>query len=223
MQVKSTYDIKPTQLHALVYGQSGAGKTYLATTLKNALVISMESGLLTLKDHKIDYVEAKNLEELKAKLSEASKSSYDTIFIDSLTEISQQMVAHAKKIYPNDNQVMKVYGMHNDMITSMIKYTRDMNKNVIYTALEKVEKDNTGRRYHVPDLAGSIATKCPALFDFVFNLQVLEVDQKEVRTILTAKRENFICKSRTNNLNDFEPAHLGDIINKAFKKGEKNV
>lgn len=216
MEIKSTIDIKPDKFNCLVYGESGVGKTTLASTLDNCLIVSMESGLLSLKDYEVDYIEVNSLEKLKSVLTEAANSSYDTIFIDSLTEIAQLMVAHCKTVYPNDNQVMKVYGLYNDMITKMIKFTRDMNKNVVYTALEKVDKDNVGVRFHLPDLSGSIATKCPALFDFVFNLSVFEQDEKEVRALLTSNKNNYICKSRTRNLSEYEPANLGKVINKAF-------
>ena len=222
MIIKSTKDIEPVIFNCLVYGESGAGKTTLASTLDNCLVISIESGLLSLKKFDVDYIEVVTLEDLKSALIMASTTDYKTIFIDSLTEISQRMVEFAKKQYPNDNQIMKVYGMHADMINSMMKFTRDMNKNIVYTALEKVEKDNIGVRYHVPDLAGSIATKSPALFDFVFNLSVFNKDDQEHRYLLTSKKNNYICKSRAT-LDDYEEPHLGNIIKKAFNTGEKNV
>ena len=222
MEIKSTSNIQPIKLNALVYGESGSGKTYLASTLNNCIIVSVESGLLTLKDFSVDYVEATTLEQLRSTLAELSTSKYDTIFIDSITEISQKMVEYAKAVYPNDNQIMKVYGLHNDMITKMIKYTRDMNKNIIYTALQKVDKDVTGIRYHVPNMAGSIASSCPALFDFVFNLSVIEKDNNDERLLLTSSKNNYICKSRVR-LDDYELPHLGNIINKAFKKGDENV
>ena len=119
MKIKSTIDIKPDKFNALIYGESRSGKTTLAHTLDNCLIISPERGLLSLKQYPVDYMEVSTLDELKQALVIASKSDYETIFIDSLTEISQQMVAHAKTVYPNDNQVMKVYGLHKEMITQL--------------------------------------------------------------------------------------------------------
>ena len=55
--IKNTEAIHQSNLKCLIYGESGAGKTYLANTLTQpTLIISAESGLVSLTGSNIDYV-----------------------------------------------------------------------------------------------------------------------------------------------------------------------
>jgi hypothetical protein len=97
-----------------------------------------------------------------------------------------------------------------------------MNKNIFYTALEKVDKDELNRRFMLPDIVGSIAHKCPAYFDFVFNLRVFEKDNIKVRKLLTRAQDGYLCKDRSGELSEYEDANLGLIIKKVFNESDKN-
>lgn len=225
MNIQNTNDIKPTKINCLIVGESGSGKTTLAKTLNGkTLIVSLESGLLSLKDSSIDYVNiegndgVQKVEHIKKLLPEIIASDYDNIYFDSLTDIAACFVEYAKKEYPDDRQTMKMFGYYGDMITKFIKYTRDMNKNVFYTALEKVTTDDVGRRFVLPDMMGAIASKSNAYFDFVMNLRVFEKDGEKVRALLTSSGGGYICKDRSGKLEEYEKPNLGDIINKVFNK-----
>lgn len=223
MDIKNTKNIRPSCINALIHGESGVGKTTLARTLKGkTIIVSLESGLLALKDSDIDYVEVFTLEDLRATLIELATSNYDNIYIDSLTEIGHLFFENAKLKYPEDKQTMKLYGMQLESMTKFIKFCRDIKKNIFFTSLQKVVQDEVGKRYHTPDLQGSIATKCPAFFDLVFDYRVIEKDGKEHRVLITGKTDNSISKDRSNKLKQYEKPDLGNIIHKIFNsKGEK--
>jgi len=224
MEIKKTQEITASKINCLIYAQSGNGKTTLARTLKGkTLIISLESGLLSLRGSSIDYVEVdgkngiEKIKNLKTILSEVEKTDYENIFIDSLTEISQCFAEYAKKEYPDDKQTMKMYGYVLDLMTRFIKYVRDMDKNCFFTALEKVDKDELNRRYVLPDLVGSISSKCPQYFDFVFYLKVFEKDNIKTRALTTNAQDGYVCKDRSGALEEYEPADLQAIIDKVFK------
>lgn len=218
MQIKSTHEIKPEKINALIYGESGVGKTFLASTLVGkTIIVSMESGLLSLRGHSIDYIEEiNNLDKLKEALTFLITSDYQNIYIDSLTEVTQLFLAYCKEQYPDDKQTLKVYGLLLEMVSAFIKFTRDMNKNVFFTALQKTSQDEYNRRYHVPDLVGSIASKCPQFFDFVFNYQMVRQDEQDTRFLVTQKTSNSLGKDRSGLLDLYEQPNLGLIINKIF-------
>jgi len=154
---------------------------------------------------------------------EISKSDYENVFIDSLTDIAQTFVDCAKEDFPDPKQSFPMWGKYNERINSFLKYTRDMDKNVFYTALMKTEKDELGRRYNVPDLAGSISTKSAALFDFVFPMISFKNEEGELkRVLITSSDDTYISKDRSSSLNAFEEPNLSNIINKVFNQGEKN-
>jgi len=219
IKTKSTSNIKPNKMNALIFGESGVGKTTLASTLSGkTIIISMESGLLSLKSFDIDYVEINDLSELRDILSQLSGSDYDNIFIDSLSEIGQLFFSSAKKKYPEDRQTMKLYGHLLETMTSFIKYCRDINKNIFFTALQKTTQDESGKMFRVPDLQGSIAVKCPAFFDFVFNYQIVDFDEKQVRCLITDKQSGTIAKDRSGMLEQYEQPDLSIIIKKIFNE-----
>lgn len=217
MEIQKTSDITPNKINALIFGEAGTGKTTLAATLPGSTVIvSLESGLLSLRGFDIDYVDVKNLPDLRAALKSLVESDYDNIFIDSLTSISELFFANSKLKYPDDSHTMKLYGHLLESMTHFIKYARDIDKNIFFTALQKNTIDEVGRRFYCPDMQGSISTKCTAFFDFVFNYQIIETNNESKRVLITGKTSNSISKDRSGKLDLYEEPNLTNIINKVF-------
>lgn len=84
---------EPTEhkLKALIYGNPKTWKTTFAGTAPKPLFICAENGLLSIANKAPDFVEIKTLQELKDlyKWLRDTKPDYDTIVIDSLSEISK--------------------------------------------------------------------------------------------------------------------------------------
>ena len=90
MKLKTTKDVTMSGIKLMGYGFAGSGKTYTCSTGLNALIISAESGLLSLSRHEIDYVEVKSLAEMTnivKFLRESASTKYDWVCVDSLSEI----------------------------------------------------------------------------------------------------------------------------------------
>ena len=64
MRIENTATLKTKGVNFLVYGASGAGKTYLCGTLPKPLIISAEGGLLTLSHTDIPFITVKTPEEV---------------------------------------------------------------------------------------------------------------------------------------------------------------
>lgn len=221
MEIKKTNNLDNHYMCALIVGPSGSGKTTLAATLTGETIIySAEAGLLSLADHDIDFVDQENekpLDHFSKFLSWVKTTDYDNVFIDSITEIGEQLVEDEKE------EGFKKWGNIKDKLTRIIKYCRDMEKNVYFTSLVKVDKDETtGRRYLRPDIPTKLTEKAPAYFDEVFYLEVSKKENEVTRTLLTQTTDNKLAKDRSGKLDKYEPADLGKIYNKIFK-GVKNV
>ena len=218
LNVMNTGDIKPENLNALIYAPSGTGKTTTARTLSglNPIVISLEAGLLSLRNSRVDYVEVnpdQKISSLRSILEEVKKSDYDTVFIDSLSEISEAFYDLAKAEFPDSRNTMQRYGYTKELMVRFLKYTRDFKKNIIYTALQKDDKDDVGRVTHLPLLVGSIKESAPALFDFVFALRIIEKDGEQIRLFQTQPGDGFQAKDRSGALAPFEklPTKASDL------------
>ena len=223
MEIKNTSIKSSLRVFGLVYGASGVGKTSLCNSLEKTLIISSESGLLSLSKSSIDYVEvtgnnaSSKLASLRECVDFAVKSDYETLFIDSLTDIASIMVDYQFDLIGGDkSKTLQVWGDYNKMIKKFIKTLRDCNKNIWCTALEKVETDDFQRRHILPDMQGSIARTFPQFFDEVFNYRIVE----KKRILLTSAEDGVIAKDRSGSLNKFESPNLGEVMLKI--KGGKD-
>ncbi len=214
MKVKSTKNLEMFRVKALIYGMSGVGKTFSASTLdpKKTLILSAESGLLSLRGRDIDVWEIETwvdlMEAYKQLILPENTEKYDTIFIDSLTEIDEiakeQIVKQDRpnlkgkdigKIY-DDMMTQQDYGLLATRMTRFIRAYRDLDYNIIFTALELDKKnDITGAVKLVPSISGRLSLNLSGYFDEVFHMITKkEIDNKVGRYFITANIESTIAK-----------------------------
>lgn len=221
MKILSTKDIAATRFTCVVYGQPGVGKTSLAkSTEEKTLIISAESGLLSLAGSDIDVVEIVKWDDIypvvAALKSEEMQAKYKWIFVDSLTEMSQKLleVVKAKPEYSDPKKMIKLWGEYADRITAFVKLFRDFKPyNVVFTALEKFEKDDIGKRFVMVDMPGSISMKLPGFFDEVFRMTA-EKDSHGRNFLFTEGTEKFVAKDRSGRLAPQEQSNLAYIYAK---------
>ena len=243
MKIRTTKEQSQNTIKMLIYGESGSGKTSLAATLSEpTLIISSEAGLLCLgnKEKAIDVIDISKTDDDKVikkemrinRLLEAYsfvnqpevQKKYKWLFIDSLTEISQNMIEALYREFPDRKDSLVMYGENSKRIRGLVKSFRDLpHYNVVFTALPIIEKDENNMRFTSISMVGKIACNLPAMFDEVFYLDVIESeDRKEKqRVLMTQKKSGIICKDRSGMLDEFEPANLDHITKKI--RGGKNV
>jgi phage nucleotide-binding protein len=233
MNITSTKNFGVDKLKMLVYGISGAGKTMLAATLNlPTIIISAEAGCLSLAGKDIDVIDITrddngNLipkEKRIAKIGEVYKwlltpecmAKYKVVFIDSLSEMANNMLEMLQMEYPDKKETLQMYGENSKRMRSLIKSFRDLpNYSVIFTALAEKDKDEDNRVFLNIAMVGSVAKTLPSFLDEVFYLMV---DAEGNRSLITSATDRLVCKDRSGKLNKIEPADLGAIFNKI--KGE---
>jgi len=234
MKIGSTHDSKDDGLKCLIIGQPGVGKTFLASTLphiERTLFISAENGHRTLADFDIPIIDItkdddgralnwngrlNKLRELRSYLlSDDVQEKYDHIFFDSLTEIGEIFFHTLQEKYPDKNKTIVLYGELSRQVELFIKFVRDLPKfNVFLTALERTEKDDAMRTRYICNLKGSIAWTVPKFFDEVYSLRIFKKEDQIVRAFQTLPIDGYEGKSRSNKLNDYEPANLAQLLEK---------
>lgn len=234
MKITTTDGVGQNELKILVYGESGSGKTSLAKTIgEPTLIISAEAGLLPLRGHKIDVIDITRDDDDKLipkelrmkKLSQAyqhlltkeAQDKYKWVFIDSLSELSQNLLEALQLEFPERNQTLPMYGELNKRTRSLVKSFRDLPAfNVVFTALSEVDKDETGVRVIQPTMIGKFANQLPALMDEVFYLHVEKNEETgdTKRVLVTQKNDRLIAKDRSGVLSKIEDANLSLITKK---------
>jgi phage nucleotide-binding protein len=217
-EIRNTRDVAAERFTCLVYGNPGVGKTTLARTCPGpVLILSAESGLLSLAGQEIDVIEVTSwamLNDVAVWLRSEEARHYKTIFIDSLTELSQRLVESLKEKYPDRKDSFPLWGEYSDTMRRFIKFARDLRPyNVIFTALSSTDKDEVGRRYTSVNIQGSkVAADLPAFFDEVFALRIFTKDDgTETRALVTREHDGWTGKDRSGRLELFEPPDISKL------------
>ena len=246
MRIENTLEAEPQTVKIVVAAEAGNGKTTLARTIEPALgekvlVISAEAGLLSLRGSNVDYIELQRkwvndkwievpktdrinhlVEIFQYVQKPEMQAKYRWIFIDSLTEINQNMedFLDSQEEFQGPKNTIKKFGELSKRMMGLCKAFRDLpHYSVAMVALVKTVTDNDNRAQLAISMTGQFAEKLPALFDEVLYLGVMpEIDEKtgkNLRQILTQKTDRITFpKDRSGRLARTEPADLGAIVKK---------
>lgn len=206
----------------LIYGKAGAGKTRLCATAPNPIIISAESGLLSLRNYNLPYIQINSYFDLQQAhqwiVQSAEANQFYTVCIDSVSEIIEQIldVERGKTKDPR-----KAYGEIAIEGIKLLRKFRDLpNKHVYMSAKETFAKDDsTGAMMYQPMLPGQqLGINFPYYFDEVFQL-ISGVGRDGQRYEALRTRPDFaaVAKDRSGTLDEWEPANLDYVFNKILR------
>ena len=218
IQLKSTKGGGSDGVKILVYGESGAGKTFLNRTLENPVILSTEKGLLSLADVDLPSIAINSVEDLMEAYvyltTNEEGMSFSDISLDSITDIAETCLSSEKKKSADGRAA---YGNNNDKVAEIIRMFRDIpGRNIYFSAqLDKVT-DEKGRLLYGPSMPGKTLTQGLAYyFDIVLALRVEALeDGTVVRMFQTQTDGLWQAKNRGGRLEMWEEPDLGRIIRK---------
>lgn len=219
--MKLTDALQKSGVSAIIYGESGIGKTHFAGTLPGkTLIIAVEAnGIKTLEKFDDEQKAAIDIEFLPQPADNIDKTSaqynkffdelmiknlpYDNIVLDSATELASILLIQRTDSSKNGGApTMKNY---NEVMCSMRRYLRILRdlaivkgKNVIVIALEaelvlSQTNDSMNSKTH-PALSGKkLSPEAEGLFDIVAHLEKRSDGQRVFRL---EGNDNFVAKDR---------------------------
>lgn len=212
---------------SLCYGDAGVGKTVMCSTAPNPIIISAESGLLSLQHLKIPVIEVNTLDDVDEAYQFITESEdakqFETICLDSITEIAEVMLGKYKK---DDKDARKAYGRLADNMSHLIRSFRDLEGRHVYFSAKqtRLEDDFTGISTFRPAMPGKTLTNgLPFFFDEVMALKMGEETDDDgnstsFRYIQTQPDTQYIAKDRSGRLDEIEEPNLTKIFNKILNK-----
>lgn len=226
MRFSTTSKERTNGIKILVYGSAGSGKTYLCSTAPNPLIISNEAGLITLQEFDIPVIVVETINDLYKAYdfitTDKKGTQFDTYCFDSLSEISEVILANEKSKVRDKRQA---YGELAEQTVKIVKMFRDIRgKNVYFTAKEKKVIDAITETVWIgPSFPGTqLSQQIPYLCDNVFHLSIIRKNGKNIRRLLTQKDYNYEAKARDPRgaLLEYEKPNLSEIFRKLTEGAE---
>jgi len=223
MPLQFTTTREAARLHGVkicVHGRGGAGKTTLVKTLPAPILISAESGVLSLRDVEIPQITINSFADVDEAYrfigwSEHARQ-FQSVALDSVSEIAEQCLKHEKSINKDGR---RAYGEMNDKVMEVIRKFRDLpGRHVYFSAKQSSFTDDISHvtRYG-PSMPGQrLTNELPYFFDEVFSLEVGTNHEtgENFRYLRTKTSLQFEAKDRSGALDEYEPPDLTHIINK---------
>ena len=218
MRMISTKDYAANGIKILVHGQAGIGKTCLCASLPDPVILSAESGLLSLSGLDLPAIEIRTIDDLSEAYQWIAESDeakqYKSICLDSISEIAEVVLTNEKG---KEKDPRKAYGNLQDIMSDLMRAFRDLpGRNVYFSAKQERVQDENGRILFGPSMPGQkLAQQIPYLFDEVFSYQMVR-DENNVpkRVLLTQPDGISVAKDRSGRLDLWEEPDLGKIISK---------
>lgn len=204
---------------AIIYGESGIGKTHFCGTLpgKTLIIAAEANGIKTLaRSANVDNIEVENLPLSGNTMAETAKKydnffeglllkdlPYDNIVLDSATELANQLMITKTDLSKNGGApAQHTYLEVQWAMRRYLRILRDLavmkNKNVIVTALESElilaqSAESASSKTH-PALTGKkLSPEAEGLFDIVGHVEKLANGTRYIRL---EGNETFVAKDR---------------------------
>jgi hypothetical protein len=215
----------------IVYGKAKIGKTMLVGTAPRPVIISAERGLLSLRKDfgHLPGIEITCLQDLinvhAWAFGSAEAKQFDTICLDSISEIAEVVLIAAKEQAKADAAKTRkgvngfqAYTDLNDQIMKVFRDFRDFaHKHVLFIAKEEWDKDEqTGMYMFRPSMPGKQLTmQLPYMFDEIFQINKFKDNNNmEFRALRTRSDNQNVAGDRSGRLDEWERPDLGSIFQK---------
>jgi len=216
IQLKSTKEIHANGVKLLVFGQSGAGKTRLCSTLPTPVILSAEAGLLSLSEYDLPYIEVKTIADLRDAYKWCLESSeakhFESIALDSISEIAEVVLSDEKRKTKDGRQA---YGAMGETMNELIRSFRDVpNKHVYFSAKQEKAQDETGKLLYYPSMPGNkLGQGLAYFFDEVLALRVEKDAEGNIQRALQCQPDGtYSAKDRSGKLDFWSMPDLGQVI-----------
>lgn len=207
------------KFHALIYGDSGSGKTHLLGTFPKVLILDTDNGVDTLSGLDVDVEhwatrvgDADSKEVWKAFLDRVDQfvknPTHETLALDSLTTLGDMVVAHIVGKQNRTGLQLQDYTPIYDELSKLILKLRRSPTHMILTAHEETTRDEYNAKLIVRPLSigNQFPKRLPIFFNNIYNVKAERAGNRgspPERLLLVQPDGTRMAKTQANN-NDTE-------------------
>lgn len=169
-------------ISALIYGQSGMGKTTLACSAPAPVLFDFDNGVSRIRaEHQVPTVQIARWQDAMDALAEltADRMGFRTVIIDTASKMIDSITEH---ICGAANPKLQQWGSINNTFKAFNRTLRSLGLNVVYVAQREVEKNGEDTRY-VPQFRQSNYKDVLCDLDVCGYMEMATVRGKEMRRI----------------------------------------
>lgn len=159
--IRQPYEIKvQAKIKALIYGQSGMGKTTLALSAPSPLLLDTDNGIHRVNsNHWVPTVQVQSYNDVLDTLNREDLTPYQTIIIDTgdklLDFMAQYIIAKNQKMgKTNGSLTLQGYGERKQEFKQFCKLVSGLGKHLVFVAQRETKQEGDNIRY-VPLFGGS--------------------------------------------------------------------
>lgn len=219
----------------LIYGGAGTGKTRSVLTTPRPVLLAVEQGLLSLQGENVPVFDVHtNItptmgegERLNKKLSNiveffewleksADARNFDTVYIDSISEISTLVLEMELQKAKDPRQA---YGAMADKVLKWVRLLHAMpNKHIAMLCKQEMINSNN-INYYQPSFEGQkLFKEVTHLFDEIFRFQSkrfkMQTGFQDFMVCSTKNMQDYLARDKSGKLAEDELQDIGAIINK---------
>lgn len=195
--LKQPYEMtKEFCLKALIYGQPGLGKSTLACSMPNPVLIDCDNGIHRLKaSHRPVFLPVAGYDEVLEVLNSKDIEPFKTIIIDTAGKLLDYMDKWVIKQNPKDGRSngqlsLQGYGSRKREFIRLLKQVSTMGKHIIFVAHEIEQRDGDSR-FIRPEIGGSSGGDLIKELDLVGYMEAIG----KKRTISFTPTEKYYAKN----------------------------
>jgi hypothetical protein len=183
-------------LKALIYGQPGLGKSTLAISAPNPVLIDCDNGVHRIAaSHRVPFLPVKSYEEVLAVINSNDIAQFETIVIDTAGKLLDYMSAYIIKENPKMGRkdgalTLQGYGVRKYEFINLLKMVSTKGKHLIFVAHEYEDKSNETKVVRA-EVGGSSGGDLIKELDLVGYMEAIG----KKRTISFAPCEKYYAKN----------------------------
>lgn len=180
----------------LIYGQPGIGKSTLALSAPNPVVIDANMEMTRVEPQlRVPSLQVDSYDQILEFLNSDEVEPFDTIVFDTMGAVFERMEPYLIKLNPknaksNGTLSLQGYGERKRCFQALVNLVNSKGKNILFVAHEKEEKDNEIKVVR-PDIPGSSGADIIKILDFVGYMEA----KGNKRTISFYPTEKYYAKN----------------------------